>query len=583
MRRTLLFALAVIMIAACSKITIDEPQGNNAIIDEAPETLVVGFEDDDTRIQLNEDMKSVWTKGDCVSVFYRSDANQQWQYTGETGERVAELSRVDEGVATEAMKRVVVVYPYNENYYINTETYGVEASLPAVQHYMEDSYGVDGNMMISSGEFNQVALKSVYGWLKLQVTGAGDVIKGVRLRGNAGEQVAGLVYINSSTATMTLASEMGTSDDVEAGGVGGALIFDDAIVKEVTLDCGDGVVLTSEVTTFYIALPPQEFKSGFTVEIEDAQGYVFEKSTDNVVVISRNHIQPMKAFEFVGADTPERPNSNQILYTATERVELSSDSDFDVELLSNTFDETTGKGVMTFSGDVIKIGAKAFEKCSSLTSATLPDGVTSIGDRAFYSCSNMASVNIPDGVTAIGSNAFYSCKALTEVVIPDGVTRIGNGVFHDCSSLAIVTIPNGVISIGQRAFQACNLVNVTLPDSLTTLDSYAFYNCKGMVSIDFGDGVETIGSYAFYGCIGITSVTLPESTTTISNFAFQSCKALACLRCEAAIPPSLGNYTLYGTASDITIYVPSTSVEAYMSAEVWSKYADKIVGYGGEE
>ena len=114
MRRSLLFALAVIMIAACSKITIDEPQGNNAIIDETPETLVVGFEDDDTRIQLNEDMKSVWTKGDLVSVFYRSDANQQWQYTGETGERVAELSRVDEGVATEAMKRVVVVYPYNE-------------------------------------------------------------------------------------------------------------------------------------------------------------------------------------------------------------------------------------------------------------------------------------------------------------------------------------------------------------------------------------------------------------------------------------------------------------------------------------
>lgn len=98
------------MIAACSKITIDEPQGNNAIIDEAPETLVVGFEDDETRIQLNEDKKSVWTKGDCVSVFYRSDANQQWQYTGD-----------------------------------------------------------------------------------------GDVIKGVRLRGNACEQVAGLVYINSST------------------------------------------------------------------------------------------------------------------------------------------------------------------------------------------------------------------------------------------------------------------------------------------------------------------------------------------------------------------------------------------------
>ena len=49
----------------------------------------------DTRIQLDNYQKTVWTNGDLVSVFYRSDANQKWQYKGETGARIANL-RVQE-------------------------------------------------------------------------------------------------------------------------------------------------------------------------------------------------------------------------------------------------------------------------------------------------------------------------------------------------------------------------------------------------------------------------------------------------------------------------------------------------------
>ncbi|MBR0336298.1 MAG: membrane lipoprotein lipid attachment site-containing protein, partial [Alistipes sp.] len=94
MKKFLLFAVAAVMLAACSKDAINEQSTTNPF-DEAPETLTVGFEDDQTRIELNEAQKTVWTKGDLVSVFYRSDANQKWQYTGETGERVAELTRVD--------------------------------------------------------------------------------------------------------------------------------------------------------------------------------------------------------------------------------------------------------------------------------------------------------------------------------------------------------------------------------------------------------------------------------------------------------------------------------------------------------
>ena len=274
---------------------------NPSIADDAPETLTMGFEGDDTRIQLNEAQKTVWTKGDQVSVFYRSNANQKWQYQGETGERTAVLKRVDAGNATETMKRVVVVYPYNKNYYINTETYNVQASLPAVQHYLKDSYGLDGNIMISSAEYNDVTLKNVCGWLKLQLTGNGEVVRSIKFRGNNGEQVAGELYINSADATAILASDMGNIAEDEGenatGGAGANLSFDGVVLKKVTLDCGEGVTLGAEATSFYIALPPQTFEKGFTVDVECDGYYPMTLSTENALTIERNHIQPMGVIE----------------------------------------------------------------------------------------------------------------------------------------------------------------------------------------------------------------------------------------------------------------------------------------------
>ena len=76
MRKLLLFACALFGFIACTQNPIEE---HSAIRIDAPETLRVGFEDDETRIQLNEAQKTVWTKEDLVSVFYRSDANQKWQ------------------------------------------------------------------------------------------------------------------------------------------------------------------------------------------------------------------------------------------------------------------------------------------------------------------------------------------------------------------------------------------------------------------------------------------------------------------------------------------------------------------------
>ena len=353
MRRLLLFAVVAMLFAACTQdIVVDVT--NPTIADNTPETLVVGFEDDETRIQLNEAQKTVWTKGDLVSVFYRSNANSKWQFQGQTGERTGNLKCIANGQATQELPDIVVVYPYNESYYINPRTCNVQASLPATQTYLADSYGLNGNIMISQSEYNQIALKSVCGWLKVQLTGNGEKVKSITLNGNNGEQVAGQIYINSADATCTLAAEDGLSGDDSIAG--GNLVFDDTIFTSVTLNCGEGVTLGSEPTAFYIALPPQEFSKGLTIEIKDFSDFVMTKSTDKTVNLTRNAIQPMSAFEFVNPNTPTPPTpaNNEIRYVAKRKLIPYYDSfdTFGANIVSNIWDSETGKGVIILDSDV---------------------------------------------------------------------------------------------------------------------------------------------------------------------------------------------------------------------------------------
>ena len=451
MRRFLLFALAATLFAACSKDAINEPAG---IILDDNRTLTVSFEGDteDTRIQLNEEKKSVWTEGDLLSVFYRSTTNEQWQFAGKTGDRTGNILPMDSGIApTPTTNEIVVVYPYNAAYFYNSDTKNVQASLPAEQSYLKDSYGLDGNIMVSQSEYNQVSLKSVCGWLKLQITGTGETVKSITLRGNAGEQVAGELYINTADATSTLASELAESDG--DGEVGGTLVRPGTILTEVTLDCGAGVALGAEATAFYVALPPMTFENGFTVDIIATDGSTMTKTTDKALAIERNYIQPMSAFAYTPTTpaTP-KPANNEIWYTATAKVEPYDKTVFGATYHSNVWDSETGKGVITFEGDVTKIGYEAFAYYDSLTSVTIPDSVTTIGGWAFAYCHSLTSVTIPDSVTTIGEAAFLYCTSLKTVYCkPTTPPAGGDSIFYANASGWKIYVPAGSVNAYKSA------------------------------------------------------------------------------------------------------------------------------------
>ena len=295
MKKFFLFTLAVLAFVACTQNDVEELAANRA---DVPETLTVGFEGDDTRIQLNEAQKTVWNAGDEVSVFYKSYNNLKFEFQGETGDRIGSLKRVGNGEAgDQMMDNMVVVYPYSDDYRVSLSTGAIDAYLPAVQYYAEGSYGVGSNLMVAQSGFTQFSLKSVCGWLRIDLTGEGQKVCKISLQGNNGEQLAGLINVDTNTAEAILASSMGEYDDIE-NGVGGNVELDNSIITTLTLDCGEGVELGKEATSFYFAVPPQSYAKGFTAEVV-CDGYkpmVLQHSS--AITIERNHIKPMASVNF---------------------------------------------------------------------------------------------------------------------------------------------------------------------------------------------------------------------------------------------------------------------------------------------
>jgi hypothetical protein len=292
MKRFLLCMVAAFSFVACVQSELDEARGGRGLI---AEELVVGFDEGDTRIQLNELQKSVWNKGDIVSVFYKSYENLMWQFQGQTGDRNGVLKHVDGSVGEQVMSDVVIVYPYNSEYMVNLETKCVEAHMPATQQYHENSYDPAVNIMVACDDSRSFVLKNVCGWIKVSLTGNGESLKNITLVGNKAEQIAGDIVVDTDDATASfISTEGGSADNL---GVSGGLEFDDAVITSITLDC-EGVVLGSEAKNFYITLPPVTFNEGFTVAVE-CEGYEpMAKSVSSKVNIQRNHIHSFDAFNF---------------------------------------------------------------------------------------------------------------------------------------------------------------------------------------------------------------------------------------------------------------------------------------------
>ena len=235
-----------------------------------------------------------WTAGDAISIFH-STINEQYTFDGETGATSGSFSLVPAApggfTAGFELGRYYAYYPYNEATEISS-TGAISCTLPTKQNYVAGSFGLGACPMVavtaSTNDYNLI-FKNVVGFIRLQLYGS-VTIKEIRITGNNNELLAG-------AATLT------------AGyGAEPVLTMASGAKKTAKLDCGAGVPIGADAasaTSFWIAIPPTDFTGGFTVEITDVNDNVTTKATQNRMLIERNHVQPMQAFEVTGPVIPE--------------------------------------------------------------------------------------------------------------------------------------------------------------------------------------------------------------------------------------------------------------------------------------
>ena len=134
--------------------------------------------------------------------------------------------------------------------------------------------------------------------------------------------------------------------------------------------------------------------------------------------------------------------ANEIYYTATSKLNFITNA-FDVQVKNHSFDENTGKGTITFDGEVETIGYRAFSDCRNLTSIVLPNTIKTIESNAFMSCSNLMSITIPYSVTSIGEYAFGNCICLRLITFAGAACQnaISNTAFAN-SRNPTLNLPN---------------------------------------------------------------------------------------------------------------------------------------------
>jgi hypothetical protein len=247
---------------------------------------------------------------------------------------------------------------------------------------------------------------------------------------------------------------------------------------------------------------------------------------------------------------------------------------------SNT--EITSFDELQYFIGLSSIGNYAFQGCTGLTSMTLPNFLTSIGNSAFYYCIGLTgTLTIPNSVTSIGNYAFYYCTGLTgSLITPGSVISIGNSAFYNCSGFTgTLTISNSVTSIGNSAFYNCSgfTGTLTISSSVTSIGNSAFSGCSGLTgSLTIPDSVISIGNNAFSSCRGLTLLTIGKAVSSIGSYAFSYCNGLKSMAVLPETPPTVESNAFHQVPTDIPVYVPCESADAYMSAAVWDAFPNII-------
>ena len=584
MRRVIFAVLVALLVASCSK--FDQ---QDALPEVEYGQLRACFAEQ-TRTYVEGERFLRWHERDELSVFYGNAINNKYRFNGKTGDSEGTFALILDGSATGTntpIDHIYALYPRD----VSAEWVGngtFRYNLPTVQYYLAESFGQNSNAMVAVTEGTSddlLMFKNICGYLKVQLYGDAT-IKSMTLQTNAGEKISGLAYVTA---------EYGKDPAVSMAGGGANLI---------TLNCGDGVVLSKEKqnpTDFWFVVPPTTFSEGITVTATDVNGKTLTKSTSSRFAIGRNALQPMEACEcnLAQPETPETPEpedpdaikSFKITYRVTTPGNVALHVHLDTFYMKLEGGNSQIVKVDYGDGEVEEVnylkGNRKYYAPGDYDVTIYykgnPTGFERNGRTVFgcnhmsgypyewYDCVPIVKIEIPETFEDTGMG-FYHLEEITFIgdcamlkkdvsglvngrnlakinsiyASEDGRFLIRDGVLLACARagapMSEYVVPEGVHTIAKSAFNSVtDITKIVLPSTLKTIGDYAFASTN-IDSIVLPEGFTTLGSSAFRWSL-LKSIEIPSSVKSIGAEAFRSCESMttAVVNCS-----QLGEYMFQG-------------------------------------
>lgn len=203
----------------------------------------------------------------------------------------------------------------------------------------------------------------------------------------------------------------------------------------------------------------------------------------------------------------------------------------------------------------------------------------------YYTTTDNQVINIPSGYywgdgVEIVSNTYNDVGVIIFSGDVDTISSSSSGPFRGNTRLLTITLPRSIDYIQSYAFAGCSsLKEIEIPGKVGgNLGSYCFYQCTSLVKVKINKGVTKLSSSSFRGCTSLVSIEIPDTIGSMVDACFYGCTGLVEVIMYPTTPPiTASNNNFNNNAPGRLIKVPSSSVNAYKTADGWSEYSSSII------
>lgn len=337
MKKNLLYLLPLAALAAVASCQVKEDWREDAITIEHTVSAHI-LAENQAKTQLSDEWKVLWEEGDAIAMYFDgNEASYQFALSDGAGTTSALFKGPAKG------DNCLAVYPYD----IAGAAVGADAvkiTLPAEQMYSSGSFGSGSNPMLGKGNGATVSFKNACALLKLSIKGHHSVKEIIFQANDSAIKVSG-----AATASFDSQGNPVLAMDAEAS-------------SSVSL-VSTGVLLNDDVATdFYLALPPQTYKGGFTVTVITSTGSM-EKKLNTDFTMARAMVHEATPFQ-IKLDTGIDP-STYLQGGGTESNPFLINSLADLLLLQGAANAADG-AIRTAGGSSVSVSGAWFRQTADI-------------------------------------------------------------------------------------------------------------------------------------------------------------------------------------------------------------------------